>query len=170
MSDHAHQLAAQFRQVNAQVIQFAQECSPENWRRMVPHEGRSVAYLIDHIAYAYGGETKIMLECVTGEGQPRTWDELPPTFTMEEPHTMNAARWAANPYPDQQETIARLQCEADGGTVHRAAPDQPPKGALTGDSAGTRDIVPRLIPKCVKDRKTWPGRDDAVREGRCAGW
>src|SRR6185437_3978655 len=82
MSDHAHQLAAQFRQVNAEVIQFAQECSPENWRRMVPHEGRSVAYLIDHIAYAYGGETKIMLKCVTGDGQPHTRDELRPTFTM----------------------------------------------------------------------------------------
>lgn len=109
MSNHAQELAAQFRQVNADVLQFARECSPEDWRRTVPHEGRSVAYLIDHIAYAYGGETKVILACVTGQEQPRAWDELPARFTMEELHAMNAKRWEANPYPDQQETIARLR-------------------------------------------------------------
>jgi hypothetical protein len=39
MSDPAHELAAQFRQVNAEVIRFAQACSAKNWRRMMPHEG-----------------------------------------------------------------------------------------------------------------------------------
>ncbi len=50
MSDHARTLTAQFRQMNTDAIQFAQECSPDDWRRMVPHEGRSVAYLIDTFA------------------------------------------------------------------------------------------------------------------------
>jgi hypothetical protein len=79
---------------------LSEELAPDDAPR-----GRSVAYLIDHIAYAYGVETKIMLECVTGKQQPRARDELPPTFTLEELHALNAARWEANPFPDQQETI-----------------------------------------------------------------
>ncbi len=70
MSDHAHELAARVRQVNAEVVLFAQECSPEDRRRMVPHEGRSVAYLIDHIAYGYGLERKALVANLTGQSPP----------------------------------------------------------------------------------------------------
>jgi hypothetical protein len=142
LSDHAHALAARFRQVNADVIRFAQACSPEHWRRMVPHEGRSVAYLIDHIAYAYGVETKIMLECVTGQEQPRAWDELPPTFTLEDMHAINAARWAANPYPDQQETIARLQAEGEKtATVIENLSEAEMQQTVTLGPLGTRTVA-----------------------------
>jgi hypothetical protein len=113
MSDHAHALAAQFRQMNAEAIRFAQECSPDDWRRMVPHEGRSVAYLIDHLVFGYRQETKAIRAIVTGQEQPLAWDELPPTFTMEELHAMNATRWEADPYPDRAETIARLRAEGE---------------------------------------------------------
>jgi hypothetical protein len=113
MSDHTRALAAQFRHMNAEVIRFAQECSPDDWRRMVPHEGRSVAYLIDHIAWGYRAETKAIRAIVTGQEQPLAWDELPPTFTMEELHAMNATRWEADPYPDREETIARLRAEGE---------------------------------------------------------
>jgi hypothetical protein len=111
MSEHARALAAQFRQMNATVIRFAQECAPDDWRRMVPHEGRSVAYLIDHIAWGYRTETKAIRAIVTGQEQPRAGDELPPSFTMEALHAMNATRWEADPYPDREETIARLRAE-----------------------------------------------------------
>lgn len=113
MSDHAHALAAQFRRVNADVIRFAQECSADNWRRMVPHEGRSVAYLIDHIAFGYRLETKAMQVFVTGEKQPLAWDELPPAFTMADLDATNAERWQANPYPDQEKTIGELRSEGE---------------------------------------------------------
>ena len=113
MSDHARALAAQFRQMNAEVIRFAQECAPDDWRRMVPHEGRSVAYLIDHIAWGYRAETKAIRALVTGQEQPLAWDELPPAFTMEGLHARNAARWEAEPYPDRAETIARLRADGE---------------------------------------------------------
>ena len=113
MSDHARALTAQFRQMNGDVIQFAQECAPDDWRRMVPHEGRSVAYLIDHLVFGYRTETKAIRAIVTGQEQPLAWDELPPTFTMEELHAMNATRWEADPYPDREETIARLRAEGE---------------------------------------------------------
>ena len=113
MSDHARALAAQFRHMNADVIRFAKECSPDDWRRMVPHEGRSVAYLIDHIAWGYRAETKAIRAIVTGQEQPLAWDELPPTFTMEDLHAMNATRWEADPYPDREETIERLRAEGE---------------------------------------------------------
>lgn len=113
MSDQAHALAAQFRQMNAAVIRFAQECSPDDWRRMVPDEGRPVAYLIDHIAWGYGVERKAMLACLTGQAPPLAPDELAHTFTTEELHAMNAARWEANPYPDREATIARLRAEGE---------------------------------------------------------
>jgi hypothetical protein len=70
--------------MNAEVIRFAQECSPDDWRRMVRHEGRSVAYLIDHFVFGYRTETKAIRAIVTGQEQTLAWDELPPTFTMEE--------------------------------------------------------------------------------------
>jgi len=113
MSDQACALTAQFQQVNSDVIQFAQECAPDDWRRMVPHEGRSVAYLIDHLAFVYRIETKAIQAIVTGQEQPLAWDELPPTFTMEELHAMNATRWEADPYPDREETIERLRAEGE---------------------------------------------------------
>jgi hypothetical protein len=113
MSDQALQLAAQFRQVNDDVVRFAQECAPDDWRRMVPHEGRSVAYLIDHLVWGYRAETKAIRAIVTGQEQPLAWDELPPTFTFDELHAMNATRWEADPYPDREETIARLRAEGE---------------------------------------------------------
>src|SRR5918911_3995320 len=106
-------LAAQFRHMNANVIRFALECAPGDWRRMVPREGRSVADLIDHIAWGYRTETKAIRAIVTGQEQPLAWDELPPTFTIDELHAMNATRWEADPYPDREETIARLRAEGE---------------------------------------------------------
>ena len=137
-------LAAQFRHMNADVIRFARECSPDDWRRMVPHEGRSVAYLIDHFVFGYRIETKAIRAIVTGQEQPLAWDELPPTFTMEELHAMNATRWEADSYPDREETVERLRAEGE-----RTAE------APAGYPAGTRRIVPRLRPICVNDHETW---------------
>ncbi len=113
MSGQARDLAARFREANEAVIRFAAECSEADWRRMVPHEGRSVAYLIDHIAWGYGVETKAMVACLTGQAPPLAPDELPHTFTMDDLNAMNAARWEANPYPDRQATIARLRQEGE---------------------------------------------------------
>jgi hypothetical protein len=53
MGEQAQALAARFRAVNEEVVRFAEGCAEENWRRMVPHEARSVAYLIDHLAHGY---------------------------------------------------------------------------------------------------------------------
>lgn len=45
-------------QVNDAVICGAQGCSEEEWRRTIPDERRSIAYLLDHIAWGYGVEAK----------------------------------------------------------------------------------------------------------------
>jgi hypothetical protein len=113
MSDHARALAAQFRQANAEVIRFAQEFSPQDWRRMVPHEARSVAYLIDHIAWGYGAERKALMANLTGQSPPPAPDEMPHTWTREELHALNAQRWEADPYPERQAAVARLRAEGE---------------------------------------------------------
>jgi hypothetical protein len=101
------------RQVNAELIQFAQECSPQDWRRMVPQEGRSVAYLIEHIAWGYGVERKALVANLTEQSPPLAPDELPHTWTREELHALNARRWEANPYPERQAAVARLRTEGE---------------------------------------------------------
>lgn len=113
MGGRAYELAARFRGVNEGAIRFVEGCSEADWRRMVVHEGRTVAFLLDHIAWAYAVETKAMLACVTGREQPLAWDEVPHTFTMEELHAVNAARWEADPCPDREATIARLRAEGE---------------------------------------------------------
>ncbi len=113
MSGRAHELAARFREVNEGTIRFVEGCSETDWRRMVAHEGRTVAFLLDHIAWGYGVETKAMLACLTGQEQPLAWDEVPHTFTMAELHAVNAARWEADPCPDRGATIARLRAEGE---------------------------------------------------------
>mgnify|MGYP001365225341 CR=1 FL=1 len=77
-NDRARELAARFREMNDGVIRFAAGCSAADWRRMVPNEGRSVAYLIAHIAFGYRLERRAVLAFASGEaGQP-------PVYTMED--------------------------------------------------------------------------------------
>jgi hypothetical protein len=113
MSGRAHELAARFRDVNEGAIRFVEGCSEADWRRIIAHEERTVAFLLDHIAWGYAVETKAMLACVTGREQPLAWDEVPHTFTMSELNAINAARWVAAPYPDRAATIARLRAEGE---------------------------------------------------------
>ncbi len=114
MAGRAETLAARFRAMNEGVIRFAAGCPEADWRRMVPHEGRSVAYLIDHIAFGYRLERRAVLAFASGEaGRPPAWDELPPVYTMEDLAANNAARWEAEPYPGREETIMRLRDEGE---------------------------------------------------------
>ena len=113
MDERAHELAARFRAMNDGVLRFAERCADADWRRMVPHEGRSVAYLIDHIALGYAVERKAILAILTGQAPPLAPDEIPHTWTVEGLHAMNAARWEANPYPDREATIRRLRTEGE---------------------------------------------------------
>ena len=109
MSERAHELAAQFRAINDEVIHFAERCADADWRRMVPHEGRSVAYLIDHVAWGYGVERKAILANLTAQAPLLASDEFPHTWAVEDVHAMNAARWEDHPYPDREATIQRLR-------------------------------------------------------------
>jgi hypothetical protein len=102
-------LAARFRAANDEVIRFAERCADADWRMMVPHEGRSVAYLIDHIAWGYAVERKALLANLTGQAPPLAPDEFPHTWTRESLHATNAGRWEAQPYPDREATIRRLR-------------------------------------------------------------
>jgi hypothetical protein len=105
MNEQAREMAARFRAVNEEVIRFATGCSAADWRRMVPHEARSVAYLIAHLAYGYAVETHALAAFVVGQ-------ELP-SLTMDDLHARNAARWEADPYPQQAETLAGLREEGE---------------------------------------------------------
>ncbi len=105
MGERAQALAVRFRSVNEDVLRFAEGCAEEDWRRMVPHEARSVAYLIDHLAYGYAVETRALDAFVTGTYLP--------SFTYEDLHARNAARWEAAPYPPRVETVARLREEGE---------------------------------------------------------
>jgi len=98
-------LAARFREVNEDVIRFAEGYPDADWRRMVPHEARSVAYLIGHIAFGYAVETRALHASVTGQASP--------PFTYDELHARNAARWEAEPYPAKGEALAQLRDEGE---------------------------------------------------------
>ena len=105
MSERARELAVRFRAVNEEVRGFAAGCSAADWRRMVPHEARSVAYLVAHIAYGYAVETRALAAFAAGR-------ELPP-LTMDDLHARNAARWEADHYPQKAEMLAGLRDEGE---------------------------------------------------------
>ena len=105
MSERARELAVRFRAVNEEVIRFAAGCSAADWRRTVPHEARSVAYLIDHLAYGYAVETRALAAFVAGQ-------QLPP-LTLDDLHARNAARWEADPYPQKDAAMAGLRDEGE---------------------------------------------------------
>jgi hypothetical protein len=139
MGDRARELAAQFGQVNAEVIAFAERCSPQDWRRMVPHEARSVAYLIDHIAWGYGAERKALVANLTGQSPPLAPDEMPHTWTREELHALNARRWEADPYPERRAAVARLRAEGEAMAQYIA-------GLSEGELARTVTYGPLAMP------------------------
>lgn len=109
MSGRAQRLAARFREVNEEVIRFAEGCADADWRRMVHHEARSVAYLIAHIAYGYAVESRALAAFVSGQ-------HLPP-FTRDDLNARNAERWDADPYPMKVETLARLREDGERATA-----------------------------------------------------
>lgn len=117
MNDQALAMATRFREVHDEVIQCAEGCTPDDWRRMVPHEGRSIAYLFNHIADAYVVETQALVAFVTGQSGP--------AYTREDLNAWNAAKWEENPYPEQALTIARLRAEAERTATATATLTEP---------------------------------------------
>jgi len=104
-SARAAVLADRFVATNREVVAFVEGCPEEEWRRIVPGEGRSVAFLCAHIAGAYAFERRALRATVGGEA--------PPSFGWADLHGMNDANWAAAPHPGRAETLARLRAEGD---------------------------------------------------------
>jgi hypothetical protein len=141
MSERARDLAARFRSVNEEVIRFADGCVEDDWRRMAPHEARSVAYLIDHLAYGYTVETRALAAFVAGQ-------QLPP-LTQDDLNARNAARWEAEPYPPKAGTTARLREEGEraAAAIERLSDAELDKPARYGPLPEMRvaEFVERII-------------------------
>jgi hypothetical protein len=141
MGGRARALAVRFWSVNEGVIRFADGCMEDDWRRMVPHEARSVAYLIDHLAYGYAVETRALAAFVAGQ-------QLPP-LTQDDLNARNAARWEAEPYPPKAGTMARLREEGEraAAAIERLSDAELDKPARYGPLPEMRveEFVERII-------------------------
>jgi len=104
-SARAATLAERFVATHREVVAFVEGCPEEAWRRIVPGEGRSVAFLCAHIAGAYAFERRALLAAVG--------DETLPSFGWADLHAMNDANWTAAPHPGRAETLARLRAEGE---------------------------------------------------------
>lgn len=69
-SQKANELADTFVAANAEVIEFAQSCSPEQWQTTVSGEEWPVSVVIHHIAMGHEG-ARVWLETMT-RGEPVT--------------------------------------------------------------------------------------------------
>jgi hypothetical protein len=98
-------LAARFDTMNREVVAFVEGCPEEAWQRIVPGEGRSIAFLCAHIAGGYAFERRALRATVVGEA--------PPSFGWADLHALNDANWAATPHPGRAATLARLRTEGD---------------------------------------------------------
>lgn len=101
MNTRAQDLAQRLDQVNREVIDFVERCSDEDWRRQVPNEQRSVAYLCGHIALGYVAEGRALQLAISGQPLP--------TATPEELAQRNLQRWEQDPYPSRSVVVNRLR-------------------------------------------------------------
>lgn len=101
MSAKATDLARRLDQVNGEAIDFVERCADEDWRRLVPNEQRSVAYLCGHIAFGYVAEGRAVHLAISGQPLP--------TVTVEEMAQRNLQRWERDPYPSRAVVVNRLR-------------------------------------------------------------
>lgn len=100
MGKRADALAGRIEQGAGVLAAFAQGLSDEQWRRVVPPDGRTVGVIVHHVASVYPLE--IQLASTLAAGQPITgvtWDAVA---------TMNAGHAKENAAIGKPETLALL--------------------------------------------------------------
>ena len=104
MSARARELADRFQQVSDAFADEVELLSPSQWRAFSPEEGRTVAALVHHVAWAY--EAEIEAFRAMAEGRPV------PSWTEESLDEANAEAGRAFAACDQAETVALLRANA----------------------------------------------------------
>ena len=101
MSQRAGALADQFAQVSEAFAAEMERLSPEQWRAFSAEEGRTVAALARHVAWAYEFEMDVFAAIAAGRRYQ--------TSTHESIAAINAADGEAYAECDQAETVALLR-------------------------------------------------------------
>ena len=99
MSDQAAALAADYRAVSDEVVEFVRSCSDEQWARKSDVEGWTVGALCNHIADGHVGIRTWLQSCLAGK----------PLEGVADIHTNNAERSDVNSARGREETITRLE-------------------------------------------------------------
>ena len=104
MSERARELADRFERVAEAFAAEVERFPPERWRAFAPEEGRTVAALAHHVAWAY--EVEIAAFRAMAEGRPV------PSWSKESLARANAEAGRANAACDQAETVGLLRRNA----------------------------------------------------------
>jgi uncharacterized damage-inducible protein DinB len=101
MSRRAAQLAERLEQGARQLAEFAQGLSDAEWRKAVPHDGRTVGVTIHHVASVYPIELDLARTVASGQAVTEvTWDAV---------HAMNAKHAADNASASKQDALDLLR-------------------------------------------------------------
>jgi hypothetical protein len=77
MSRRADDLAQRIEMGAQSLASFAQELSDQQWRTMVPKDGRTVGVVVHHVANMYGIEIDLARKIAAGEGvRGVSWDAV----------------------------------------------------------------------------------------------
>jgi hypothetical protein len=104
MSARARELADRFQQVSEAFADEVARLSPLQWRAFSPEEGRTVAALAHHVAWAYEAEIEAFRAMAEGRAVP--------SWTEESLDQANVEAGQAFAACDQVETIELLRANA----------------------------------------------------------
>ena len=99
----AAQLAAEFEAAAGEVVSFARACPEATWGTATGSEGWSVGAVLNHIADGHAGIRRWMQDYLDGH----------PAQGLDQVNTTNATRSKANAARGRDETIQRLERNAE---------------------------------------------------------
>ena len=104
MSERARELADRFQQVSEAFAAEVERLSPSQWGAFCPDEGRTVAALAHHVAWAYGAEIEAF--------RAMAEDRPVPSWTEESLDRANSEAGQTYAACDQAETVGLLRRNA----------------------------------------------------------
>ncbi len=100
MTDRAKALAARIQQGAAELVAFADTLTADQWRTVVPRDGRSVGTIIHHVGYQYPIEMGVVRAALVGAPiTDVTWGVV---------DQINADHAKANPAPTKGEALTLI--------------------------------------------------------------
>ncbi len=143
MSERAERLAAQFEEVNQELIAFVGDCSAAQWRLVTEAEQWSVGVVLRHVARSFEVYPALIERVASGKSLPAhyTWDDI---------HRSNAEQaiaWA-DCTKDETRALLREQGNALASSVRPLSDTQLDRTAtspLTGDVLTTQQLADGMI-------------------------